>query len=548
MEALKEELETERMRAEEAEAQASDEYREIVDPTTGKSSTVSEFMAELKMLRDGTEKIQQDAEEAKKRAEESEQKIEELKKSLEEADREFEEYRKKYTSKVRDEMKGKKFAEWKTKNNKVYRDVVIKEVTDTRLRFSHAGGGGSLKVEQLDPALVDRLRMMSDAQWKELQEAKARELARQEEEKKKAEEEARLAEMAAKGGTSKPSTQRSHASHDAETMDPEVQQELSRSVLVIEGNGSVGTGFVAKEGSAYYVYTAAHVLNGNTKLKIVDKSGTVFKDFGSFEICRGADLCRLRLKAKPKHFLEMATPGDGLVEMTKKVAVMGNGGGGSVVGVTFGRINGLGDKTMEMTARVAPGSSGGPVISVGGKKGSGLGDPCHVGAERRVASGTSSSKVRRFARRTDLPMKWVKMGIGSFVKEKSEIATFDNVTQLLFALGSLTPTKQGMRLDQNVGGSDTVLTILKRNVGMKAVRDLVQMNSDLEASKLGVSERDLLKRYRSYYSQILSAASRQEVRFSPGNFSDFNKTQIVESRKWRTEARRLLVARIAAMK
>ncbi len=65
-----------------------------------------------------------------------------------------------------------------------------------------------------------------------------------------------------------------------------VNPRISNSVLIIQGNLSVGTGFIVSADGKKYVYTAAHVFSGNSKLTINNASGTAFKKFGALAACR----------------------------------------------------------------------------------------------------------------------------------------------------------------------------------------------------------------------------------------------------------------------
>ena len=54
-------------------------------------------------------------------------------------------------------------------------------------------------------------------------------------------------------------------------------------VVMIEGDESQGTGCIIREGRKYYLYTAAHVLSGNTKLSVTNAEGRKFSKFGDLE-------------------------------------------------------------------------------------------------------------------------------------------------------------------------------------------------------------------------------------------------------------------------
>ncbi len=87
-----------------------------------------------------------------------------------------------------------------------------------------------------------------------------------------------------------------------------VSPRISNAVLIIEGDLSVGTGFIVAAGGKKYANTAAHVFSGNSKLTIRNASGTGFKKFGNLEGAEGADLVRLEILGEVKDFLELVPP------------------------------------------------------------------------------------------------------------------------------------------------------------------------------------------------------------------------------------------------
>ncbi|OYV05332.1 MAG: hypothetical protein CFE26_12155, partial [Verrucomicrobiales bacterium VVV1] len=89
----------------------------------------------------------------------------------------------------------------------------------------------------------------------------------------------------------------------------EIGRRQMSAVVLIKGDLSVGTGFFVNHDGLTYLYTAAHVLNGNTKLEIKSTSGRVFTKFGSFEAADGMDLVRLGVNEDVPATVSICAPG-----------------------------------------------------------------------------------------------------------------------------------------------------------------------------------------------------------------------------------------------
>jgi predicted nuclease with TOPRIM domain len=189
---------------------------------------------ELENLKIENKILQGTFDRSKETLEKSEGKIEELEKKLEKLQKEFEDYRKKYVSKIRAKAEGMKLATLKVPSGKIYKDVVISEVTELRIKLRHAGGAASLNVDTAPSEWVEKYALVS--------------------------KESLLPEPDASG--------------DADRLDKE-EMDASDAIAIITGDKGVGTGFFVEGKGAYYLYTAAHVLSGNEKLMGTNLSALV---------------------------------------------------------------------------------------------------------------------------------------------------------------------------------------------------------------------------------------------------------------------------------
>jgi S1-C subfamily serine protease len=322
---------------------------------------------------------------------------------------------------------------------------------------------------------------------------------------------------------------------------------VTNAVLIIEGDQSNGTGFMAKSGGKMYFYTAAHVLSGNTKLVVKSTDGTKYSKFGVFEYAEGADLVRMEVADDVKHYLEIVDEKTDL-PLQAEIAALGNGGGAGVVTMEKGRIMGSSGESIEVDAGIIQGNSGGPVIHMASGKVVGL--VTHLTSARGDiwSAGTRQGEVRRFACRLNKAWSWQPMKIGSFLAEAKAMTDYDQTTRLCFAIAALEALTNGMRMDASVGdGSKTVMNIFDENKEAAIVKSIIKMNADLGSKKMSTSEQDLKKQFKGVLGQAISLAKRSEDAMKADSMSWFHRQEFKDSQEARKKALELLNARIAAL-
>jgi serine protease Do len=326
----------------------------------------------------------------------------------------------------------------------------------------------------------------------------------------------------------------------------EVAKTVMPVVVLIEGDNGVGSGFFVRQGDKTYLYTAAHVLSGNNKLTVKTHDGKKFTKFGAFEVANGYDLVRIQME---EEIAEAATLSDSsAIAMNRHVFAVGNSGGGGVLTVLKGSVTGLGPSEFELDAEIIQGNSGGPVFDI--ETGKVMGVVTHAIAARQDiwAAETRFADVRRFAGRLDGEIRWHPMPITTFLNERRQIDELDRSTRLLYAISMLRPTTYGLRMDTTVKSGVTASQIFYENQDLPAVRDLMQMNNQLAARGINLSERDLIKKYTSFYQQILSTAQRQSKAFNPTGYSPYHRPEGDLSVKWRAEAEKAVANQIERMR
>ncbi len=212
----------------------------------------------------------------------------------------------------------------------------------------------------------------------------------------------------------------------------EPDARTARAIVVIDGDNGAGTGFFIRDGEKTWLYSAAHVLSGNSKLQVKLRDGTLVKKFGTFEAAEGADLIRLEVLEEVPHALKLA-PAAGSAAVDAPVFASGNAGGGGTVGYEIGKILGVGPASIEIDAQVIQGNSGGPVLD--GRDGSVIGLVTHLTAARQDlwAEETRFAEVRRFACRLDREWEWKRLPIESFLQEGRRLARIQLHSEIMRA-------------------------------------------------------------------------------------------------------------------
>ncbi|MFD0893900.1 trypsin-like peptidase domain-containing protein [Luteolibacter ambystomatis] len=324
---------------------------------------------------------------------------------------------------------------------------------------------------------------------------------------------------------------------DTGPTDKALANRLLASVVIIKGDQSEGTGFFARQNGKTYLYTAAHVLSGNSKLDIRTTAGRTFTKFGAFEVAEAADMVRFAMQEEP------ASPPPELATNEMKVGhgvfAIGNSGGGGVLTILDGTVTGLGPNQIETSAAVIQGNSGGPLFTA--PEGRALGIITHLIAARTDvwAAATPFADVRRFAARLDVDVKWKTVPIASFLEERRRIEEVNGTTRLLLALSTLQPTTAGLRAG---GQSEKIdaLGILQQNRTRPSVKALLEMNSSLAGNRMRQSDRDLIKKFTGFYEAILSESKRQTAGFDPERFGPYHRELAKESLEWSKAAQTLI--------
>jgi len=154
---------------------------------------------------------------------------------------------------------------------------------------------------------------------------------------------------------------------EPKTLTPQdIAVQVGPSVVRIQGKGSLGTGFVVRGDG--WIATNLHVIAGSTSLEVRLKDGRKFPVVEVVAVDRERDVAVVRIDAKK---LEPISLGEREVSVGEPVVAIGHPLGLSDT-VSDGLVSGVrevreGLQVLQVSAPIAPGSSGGPLIDRDGK-------------------------------------------------------------------------------------------------------------------------------------------------------------------------------------
>lgn len=372
---------------------------------------------------------------------------------------------------VREHAAGMKFAKIESKSGKTFRDVVVDEVSGEEVEFRHADGDGRLAAADC-PDLWVELYGLTAAEPKE--------------------------------------------------PGPVVDNDVAEAIAVIEGDRSTGTGFFCRAEGKVYLYTAAHVLSGNSKLLVKLHDGTVVRKFGAVEAAEGADLVRLAVGEEVPHCLEIADP-SGVAKVGVPVLASGNSGGGGTVGFEEGKVMGVGPESIEIDAEVIQGNSGGPILHATDHVA--LGVVTHLTSERKDewAKETRFAEVRRFGCRLDRAWKWKVVAVDVFLKEGKAILAVQEQSELMVAALSMSKWDSPVFQQQR----DNPLA-----------RDIAALQGTMDQRQKGsqrLSETDRRKRLRGIIESARHRSRSQMAAFKTDEFTWFHRESATQETRRREE-------------
>ncbi len=134
-------------------------------------------------------------------------------------------------------------------------------------------------------------------------------------------------------------------------------------LVIIEGDYSAGSGFVAKMHGDYFVVTNQHVLSGNKKFTITGMDGRKFPTDGPLYGATDYDVALLKIpESLAKNYLEIMDNPETNAKTGDPITIPGNSLGARVPTQINGQITAIGPELVEVSAQLVHGISGSPII------------------------------------------------------------------------------------------------------------------------------------------------------------------------------------------
>jgi len=138
--------------------------------------------------------------------------------------------------------------------------------------------------------------------------------------------------------------------------------EQMKSIVVIEGDQGVGTGFFCHIRGRDFIVTNQHVLTGHRQLRIRTLGGEPVQASEIYGAI-GHDIALIAVDQAPATLVAAGNVADE-AQIGDRVVVPGNKLGGGVVTEVSGKVLGIGPDRVEIDAKFVPGNSGSPVINL----------------------------------------------------------------------------------------------------------------------------------------------------------------------------------------
>lgn len=177
-----------------------------------------------------------------------------------------------------------------------------------------------------------------------------------------------------------------------------LRADVMKSIVIVKGESSVGSGFLVKLDGRRFVASNAHVLIGNEEVILTTLDGRNIP-VGSILMARDRDIALFEVTSSHEvPHLDIIDDPEAL-RHGQIIYVYGNSQGAEVATCLIGMIEGVGPKLVETDAEFVAGNSGSPMLLDG--KVAGIATFAQMFNQSWVTEGTRFTKVRRFATRID---------------------------------------------------------------------------------------------------------------------------------------------------
>jgi len=142
-----------------------------------------------------------------------------------------------------------------------------------------------------------------------------------------------------------------------------INPNVLKALVIVKGDYSEGSGFIAKLHNQYFVVTNEHVLSGNKEFTITDMDGNKIPTNGALYGAVDYDVAIMKVPdSVGKHYLEILADPEGNTKVGDPVTVPGNSFGAEVPSQINGDLLAIGPQLVEVSAQLQHGISGSPII------------------------------------------------------------------------------------------------------------------------------------------------------------------------------------------
>ncbi|MEO0413634.1 MAG: serine protease [Verrucomicrobiota bacterium] len=294
---------------------------------------------------------------------------------------------------------------------------------------------------------------------------------------------------------------------------PRTLNDAVSCVVLIRGNKGSGTGFLCNVDGQTFIYTNAHVLSGNTRLKCTDSNGLEYNDFLYIEAAGqgfdDGDIVRIALRKGRMKALRLAD-----AEVGSAVTALGNSDGLQVVRKLNGEIESQGAHRIEITSEIVPGNSGGPIVNENFEV---VGvatflyksrDLWNDSADLERASHRSWRDVRRFGLRANRIGSWNRFKFEDFLRESYMIDLMVAEIRLMRLFSVLGYSASGVRYDPSiqVAGELNAAEVVALHREHPLARKLVEVSDSLGASYKKQPSATTVRSVLTQYANAFSSA------------------------------------------
>jgi hypothetical protein len=158
-------------------------------------------------------------------------------------------------------------------------------------------------------------------------------------------------------------TAKSKLAYDASRPNAPLNASQLKALVIIEGDYSAGSGFVAKMHGDYFVVTNQHVLSGNKKFTITSMDGKKLPTDGPLYGATDYDVALLKIpESLAQNYLEIMDDPQSNAKIGDPIAIPGNSLGARVPTQITGQLTAIGPELVEVSAQLVHGISGSPII------------------------------------------------------------------------------------------------------------------------------------------------------------------------------------------